>query len=407
MNFPKDFDTARCVLFLGSGFSASALNKRSSYPPVGNGLQREILSEINEIQTDIDLKDAASYAASRGVNLYGLLHELFVITKLSDDQKLVLSKSWRRIYTTNYDDAVEFFEKSEKGAPKRASYSVNDDRPKKLAANSVVHLHGYIHASTKMAVLSELVLDHRSYAEQAALSSPWWDQFERDIQGAQWIFFVGYNLNDFAVAKYLTKNPHLSKRTRFILRNPISDYMLERLEGYGAVDPIELSGFARECASAKAAEPIQNFQQLQVFEFIDPYKDNKSVVRPTPVEIEALLTRGNYNFQTLSSTYPKSEFSIPRTAKIQEACDCLADARTLLLHSRTANGKSLFSDMLSLELSVLGKRCVRYTSHSDIPPSEIEFLSQIDELVIFLGPMTTLLRLLTNSLRWIQERSLS
>ncbi|WP_116599215.1 SIR2 family protein [Primorskyibacter marinus] len=383
MPFPENFDTERCLLFLGSGFSAAATNKRSGNPPVGNGLQKTILSEIDEENADIDLKDAASYAARRGVDLYGLLHELFVITGLNDEQKTILDKPWRRIYTTNYDDAVEFFEKDRGTGNRRSSFSIDDERPRKFPSNSVVHLHGYIHSCDKKNVLSQLVLDHRSYSEQAALASPWWDQFERDIQGAQWIIFVGYNLNDFAVSKYLTKDPRVSQKTRFILRDPVRDYIRDRLEGYGAVDTIETSGFAQACANAKTHEPISNFNQLQAFRLIDPYKDNKAVARPTPVEIETFLTRGNYNFQSLASTYPKAEFALPRKAKITEAIEALSDSKTLLLHSRTANGKSIFADMLSLELSAAGKSCVRYTSHSDIPPSEIEFLSQVNDLVVF------------------------
>ena len=383
MPFPENFDTERCLLFLGSGFSAAASNKRFGNPPVGNGLQKAILSEINEENEDIDLKDAASYAASRGVNLYGLLHELFVITGLNGDQKAILSKPWRRVYTTNYDDAVEFFEKDRGAGSRRSSFSIEDERPRKFPSNSVVHLHGYIHACDKKNILSQLVLDHRSYAEQAALASPWWDQFERDIQGAQWVFFVGYNLNDFAVAKYLTKDPRISQKTRFILRDPVSDYLRDRLEGYGAVDTIETFGFAQACANAKTHEPIRNLNQLQAFRPIDPYKDNKAVARPTPVEIETFLTRGNYNFQSLASTYPKAELALPREAKMKEAIEALSNSKTLLLHSRTANGKSIFADMLSLELSTSGKSCVRYTSHSDIPPSEIEFLSRLKDLVVF------------------------
>lgn len=384
MKFPDDFDPARCVLFLGSGFSASATNKRSERPPVGNALRDKILEELGSDQEEIELKDVASYAVSQGIDLYNLLHELFTITAISEDQKTVLEKKWRRIYTTNYDDTVEFFEKCTNRRPKRYSYSIEDARPRKFSANSVVHLHGYIHLCTKREVLSQLVLDHRSYAEQAALDSPWWDQFERDILGAQWIFFVGYNLNDFTVAKYLTKNHHISDKTRFILRPNISQYMADRLVGFGIVDTIELSGFANICASVKDGVPIQEFRQLKSFEYIDPYKDNKSVMQPTPVEIEAFLTRGNYNFQSLSSTYPKGGFALPRAEKMKEARNCVKDARTVILHSRTANGKSVFADMLSLDLSSIGKQCVRYVSHSDIAPSEISFLSQIENLVVFL-----------------------
>ncbi|WP_417818790.1 SIR2 family protein [Tritonibacter scottomollicae] len=383
MPLPENFDTERCLLFLGSGFSAAAKNKRLKHPPVGNGLQKEILSEVDEENADIDLKDAAAYAYSRGVNLYGLLHDLFVITGLNDDQKTILGKPWRRVYTTNYDDAVEFFEKNCSTGNRRSSFSIDDERPRKFPPNSVVHLHGYIHACDKKNILSQLVLDHRSYAEQAALGSPWWDQFERDVQGAEWIFFVGYNLNDFTVAKYLTKDPRISKKTRFILRDPVSDYLRDRLEDYGSVDAISTTGFAKACCHAKGRGRISDFHQLNAFQLIDPYKDNKAVARPTPVEIENFLTRGNYNFQSLASTFPKAEFAIPRASKIEEAIEALSNSKTLLLHSRTANGKSIFAEMLSLELSASGKRCVSYTSHSDIPPSEIEFLSQVNDLVVF------------------------
>ncbi|MGJ8621941.1 MAG: hypothetical protein ACSHW1_04130 [Yoonia sp.] len=158
MDFPDNFNTERCLLFLGSGFSAAATNKRFEHPPVGNGLQREILSEIDEVNADIDLKDAASYAASRGVNLYGLLHDLFVITRLNEDQKTILGKRWRRIYTTNYDDAVEFFEKDSGTGSRRQSFSIDDDRPRKFPSNTVVHLHGYIHACDKKMFFHSLYL---------------------------------------------------------------------------------------------------------------------------------------------------------------------------------------------------------------------------------------------------------
>ena len=386
MAFPENFDTQRCILFLGSGFSANAVNKQNTNPPVGEGLKREILSGINEENLNIELKDAATYAAEKGTDIYKLLHDFFVITKLNDDQEDVLKKPWRRIYTTNYDDAVELFDKNHKtntATAKRHSFSIDDAMQRKLPANSIIHLHGYIHACDSKNILSQLVLDHHSYATQAVLDSPWWGQFERDIQGAQWVFFVGYNLNDFAVTKYLTMSPRSREKTRFILRDPVKNYVLSRLKSYGTVDAIGVSGFAKACNGLQTSEPIGNFHQLRAFQLINPYKDNKSVVRPTPVEIETLLTRGNYNFQTLSSTYPNALFALPRGSKMREAWEKLEKSKTLLLHSRTANGKSIFADMLSLDLSEKGKHCIRYNSHSDIPPSEIDFLSKFEDLVVF------------------------
>lgn len=385
MTFPAEFDPSRCVLFLGSGFSADAKNKRNQGPPVGNGLKNSILTELKlptEQNTD-DLKDVAKYAVSRRVDLLRLLQELYTITDINPNQETILAKNWRRIYTTNYDDIVEFSGKKSGILPARKSFSLDDQRPAKLPPNSVIHLHGYIHSATRKDYLTQLVLDHRSYSEQAALSSPWWDQFERDIRGAQWVFFVGYSLSDFAVSKYLTKDISLSKATRFIMRPSINDMVADRLEGYGAIDTIEVSGFASACASAKSGTPLTELKQLKAFNVIDPYKDNKAISRPTPVEIEAFLTRGNYSAHALSSTYPKIEFAIPRTDEIASAQAKLADVRTLVLHSRTANGKSIFAEMLGLALTNAGGTCVRYKSHASIPPEEITFLSKLPNLYVF------------------------
>lgn len=385
MNFPADFDPTRCILFLGSGFSADAKNKRYKGPPVGNGLRDAILSEL-ELPSDetTDLKDVANYAVNRGVDLHKLLQELYIITAINSDQEAILEKKWRRIYTTNYDDIVEFFDKKSHRHPPRKTFSLEDSRPTKLPPNSIIHLHGYIHSATRKDVLSQLVLDHRSYSAQAALISPWWDQFERDLRGAQWVFFVGYNLNDFAVSKYLTKDITLSKITRFILRPSVNDMVAARLEGYGTIDKIEVSGFAAACVSAKSGAPIQELRQLRAFSVMDPYKDNKSISRPTPLEIEYFLTRGNYSSHALSSTYPKNEFAIPRDEDIESAIAKLHDARTLLIHSKTANGKSVFAEMLSLSLTAKGATCVRYKSHASIPPQEIIFLSELSDLFIFI-----------------------
>jgi hypothetical protein len=383
MNFPNDFDPSRCVLFLGSGFSAAATNKLKGSPPVGAGLRDAILQKIGSSIMDGDLKDVAGYAVKNGLDLHKLLSEIFTITGLNAVQESILRKQWRRIYTTNYDDAVEFFEKKNGRQIERSTFTIGDPRPIKVLPDSIVHLHGYIHRCDRDNVLNQLVLDHRSYAEQAAFDSPWWDQMRRDFQGAQWVFFVGYSLNDFAVARYLTAHKSLSNKVCFILQKPIDAFVSDRLSGYGEAFDMGASGFASLCDKAKSSAPIRSFHEMESFQLMDPYKDNKSVRKPTPVEIEAFLSRGKYNFQSLSSTFPNLEFAIPRAVKIAEAVDKISTSRTILLHSRTANGKSIFADMLSLSLSQKGGTCVRYRSHTSIPPQELAFLSTVKELYVF------------------------
>lgn len=384
MQFPTGFDPARCVLFLGSGFTSGATNKVRDEPPIGDGLRRLITSALGTPESTADLKEVAGYAHRKGVGLYKILNEQFTIIDLHSDQVEILKKDWRRIYTTNYDDAVEHYDKKFRIKPARKSFSISDARPTRVLPNSIIHLHGYIHECQEKNVLSQLVLDHRSYAEQAALDSPWWDQLRRDFGGAQWIFFVGYSFNDFAIARYLTKNKSLSEKTIFVVRPPVDEITLDRLSEYGSVFDIGASGFANECMLSRQEAKISEFHELKAFRLIDPYKDNKAVARPSPIEIEALLTRGKYSFTSHASTFTDIKYTIPRSDKVTEATGKIENAKTLLIHSKTANGKSVFANSLAFAATSKGMTCVAYKSHSSIPPQELSFLATVKDLLVFL-----------------------
>lgn len=352
--FPTGFDPSRSVLFLGSGFSNEATNRSNGNPPAGDGLRKKILEAIGEPELTDDLKDVSQYAHSKGCDLHKLLTDLFTIKVVGKNQEEILKHDWKRIYTTNYDDCVEVYDRGRERIRRRSSFSVEDTRPVKLPSGAVIHLHGYIHNCGPQDVLTQLVLDHRSYAEQAAIDSAWWEQFGRDLRGAQFIFFVGYSLSDFAAAKYLTRNSDYVTKTHFIVRTPVSVTTEARLTGYGSIHPISVEGFARECSLAVPGIPIQALSQLNAFRHLDPYKDNKSAQRPTPLEIDALLTKGKLNSQLLASNHSTAIYTVPRRKKIEEAIQKIGESRTLILHSRTANGKSIFSDLLACELHSKG-----------------------------------------------------
>lgn len=384
-NFPTAFDPTRCILFLGSGFSREATNRINSNPPVGDELRMEIINQLKEPDIDDDLKDVAHYAHGLGFDLHKLLNNLFVIKKISDAQKDILKQDWKRIYTTNYDDCVEINEVGVDPAKKRKSFSFEDGRPAKVRSGSIIHLHGYIHNCTKSNVLSQLVLDHKSYAEQETKDSPWWEQFSRDLRGAQHIFFVGYSMSDFPVASYLTKNTSYTKKTHFIVRSPVSEIVRSRLSMYGIIHPIAVTGFADECNLAVPGQPISELHDLQSFRYMDPYKDNKFAQKPTPLEIDALLTRGKINQQILSANYSQTVYTIPRKIKIDEASEKIESSSTVIVHSRTANGKSLFSELLAMEMYTRGYTCIKFKGHATVSDQEVDFLAKVPKLCIFIG----------------------
>jgi hypothetical protein len=130
-NTPKEIDFAASILILGSGFSQSAINISGQQLLTGTGLRSEFATLLGVGPNEYDLKTLADEIASRpDLSLYQTLYKLFTVKKLQEAQTEVLSKSWLRVYTTNYDDAVEFaYHGNRNAAP---SYSYDDPKPKRL-----------------------------------------------------------------------------------------------------------------------------------------------------------------------------------------------------------------------------------------------------------------------------------
>lgn len=389
-HFPDEFDPSSSILFLGSGFSTEATNIENGHPPAGKGLAMEILRRLHMPEdSDYDIKDLSTHAQGKDVDLYALLTNLFTIKSLTDEQRSILSLKWRRIYTTNYDDAVELYQNELRSSPRLEPRSFEDPLPAKILPGTIVHLHGFIHRCTRENVLSQLVLNHRSYAEQHAKGSPWWGLFERDIRTAEAIFFVGYSLGDFAVASYLTTNPELSKKCYFIVQSNPDPIMISRLSGYGALHPIAVTGFAGKCRSLRPARVLSHPNALAAFRYFDPYKDNKAPSKPTTPEIDALMTFGNFKLQRLLSTFPEPLYVVPRIGDVDRAVDFLATNKTLIIHSKIGNGKSIFRHCLSIRLSEFGYNCFECRDDVTIPEQELDFIGAQNKPVIIFPNIDT------------------
>ena len=382
-HFPDTFDPTSSVLFLGSGFSAQATNVMGENLPVGKGLEGKLAERLGIREgSEYDLKDLSTYASNRGENIYSFLNNIFTVNALTDDQCCILSKTWRRIYTTNYDDSVEWYNNHFRVNPKPTSYSIEDVLPKRILPRSIIHLHGFVHKCSKENVLNQLVLSHYSYAEQIVKYSPWWSQFERDLRSAEGVFFVGYNLNDFSVAAYLTKTPDFKKKCHFILKPETDPVLSDRIAEYGILHSIAVTGFTEKCRNASPRQTLAHPNALQGFRYFDLYKDNKAPIRPTPIEIEALMTLGNFKLPRLLSTFPDPSYVIARSSDLNVALDALRRARTLIIHSKIGNGKSIFRNCLLMRLSELGHTCFECRDDTTIPERDIDFLQREEKPVV-------------------------
>ena len=203
---PTELDPSGSILFLGAGFSKDALNIQGTELPLGIDLRNKFAEMLNVDPNSYDLRTLAEEINSRqDLNLYQILYRLYTVKELPRDQLDILTLPWRRIYTTNYDDAVEFaiLQKNEKPV----TFDYHEDKPKKLPTGSVIHLHGSIRTTNQANVLKQLVLNEQSYIRQHFEQSLWYSEFIRDLRFCDACYFVGYGLRDYHISALLLQTP--------------------------------------------------------------------------------------------------------------------------------------------------------------------------------------------------------
>ena len=143
--------TGKAILFCGAGFSMSTTNIEDNNPPLARQLSKEIsnLGKFNE-------SDNLKYTSDRYINenkddlseLVQLLKKRFSIKKTPQEHINIMSYPWRRIYTTNYDDAIEVAAKS--ASIHLDSICIDDSSKDFFKRNDLcVHINGFINGLTE------------------------------------------------------------------------------------------------------------------------------------------------------------------------------------------------------------------------------------------------------------------
>lgn len=376
------FDPESSILFLGSGFSLGASNIANSTPPNGRGLRRHFIEQLNlPAETDYDLQVLSEeFAEHDSEKLRDELYRIFRLTELTAGQTAVLNEPWRRIYSTNYDDAVELHRLKNKLPPN--AYDVSEPVPKKIPHGAVVHLHGSIRLITAENVMKSLVLGEGSYVNQYVVQSRWYDQFQRDLAYAKTLYIVGYSLADYHIAGLLMANPKLAERTVFIQGRTVDEIFLRRTSKYGRTLFIGTDGFAEILASTPRSV-VPSLNNLRSVRSLSPVRDKKTVARPTATEVFDLLVYGNFDPGRLARSQPSEEYAVTRADSVRAAVDAVESKASLVVDGRLGNGKSIFLHLLAFELSSRGWTCLQLQfDHPDLQ-REVVALSEVDKLVLF------------------------
>lgn len=381
MALPVELDTSRAVLFLGSGFSTGATAIYGKRPPVGNGLRDLLATKLGVDPELYDFKTIANAFHRRPeLDLLDSFRSIFTISSVNQEIKDIIGRSWLRIYTTNYDDAAEVAAKS--NGLNLQQFNYDDVKPVKTTRNSIIHLHGIIGRANEDNLLDQLVLSQKTYIRQRFDTSSWYDEFRRDIRFCQAIFFVGYSLQDTHITALIPRSPEIKAKTYFITRGMPDQLLQEDLEDYGEIHPIEISGFAAACKNFVTPTASYDPTKLKALKLIDVFKDSKSILPPTANEIFDLIAFGSFNERRCLANLPEALYIAPRQSTVSRAVAAIQNNKTVVVHSRLGNGKTIFTYSLGHTLALMGYNCFRCIEAS--PDIEYEFglIKDLEKVVV-------------------------
>lgn len=199
--------------------------------PDGNSLIDILLEQPAGTGSKHPLERVAGHVTkSKGVDfLYNLLERKIVAVKVDPRLVTLYDLPWRRIYTTNYDNAIEFAIDG-----RRPISSLSFDKPPKSAApGSIIHINGSFRDVSPANISSGLILTDYSYSTSRIIESEWYNFFLKDLSAARAIFFVGYSLSDLDIQRALVSDKSISRKSLFFISPKADEIEKDTIRNYG------------------------------------------------------------------------------------------------------------------------------------------------------------------------------
>ena len=349
-------NTGRAILFTGAGFSVGCENVLKTSPPKADKLAK-LISQKGGFEEDDDLTYVSDYFLNykNKYDLLQLVKENFTIKKYKKYHSQISSLSWKRIYTTNYDDSIE---SSAKGN-KKIIYSLTvDDSPKEFykKRNCCVHINGSINSVSEDDLDSKFKLTRTSYVSpDSFVNSSWYYYFKKDLEQCGALVFIGYSLYDIDIEKILFSSSILNKKTYFIIEKNPPKKLAYILSKYGQVLPIGVDGFAEnlEQDGIKKAEEsefwLDSFEKYILTDPKEGISDDK---------ILNFILYGDIDKEYIDNAITaeqKKPYLILRKC-LDEIEEVLKSNNYLAILSDFGNGKSIILQEVMATLSILGNQ---------------------------------------------------
>ncbi|MCJ7879705.1 hypothetical protein MUT85_24460, partial [Salmonella enterica subsp. enterica serovar Infantis] len=134
------------LLFLGAGFSKGAINSNHEQVKDAKELSQKLFEEMGmPYDPEKSLNVISEYFQKKEgrARLLELLRDEYSIKEVTGTHKTIMKYNWKRIYTTNYDDAAEqaSIENGIYRIPVTLSNKLDQTKDRR---EIVIHLNGFI-----------------------------------------------------------------------------------------------------------------------------------------------------------------------------------------------------------------------------------------------------------------------
>jgi hypothetical protein len=262
------------TLFLGAGFSMSALNLLGEHLPSSKELAKALWRYMNypgdHDGTSLSILYQAALRKPGGTDpLFSLLRSKLIVKEYPEWYSLITRWFWYRIYTINVDNLVELIFKESGGHIKLdpvVAPSEYQDRDAFLRSIQLVKLNGSLdHLDLG------LTFAPKEYGRRAAEQDVWYDHFVRDFSTSPTLI-VGSELDEPLFWQYIAirqrRSRHGEKRAKsFLICPSISPAKREALSEYN-VTPIETT--AEEFFQELASQPDTIISRQELLQNLDP-----------------------------------------------------------------------------------------------------------------------------------------
>ncbi|WP_303761483.1 SIR2 family protein [Sphingobium yanoikuyae] len=372
--------TGGAVCLLGAGFSTSASDQKGDPIPGSSDLVEELKHvvgiERDDPATLTDIADFCEESADLQRQLRLCLLNRLTMTCPSAEQKSILDRPWRSIFTTNFDDVVE--QSLGRGRLQVITPATNLTS-RDTALTPIYYLHGRAKDLVETDRDPRFVISEKNYLNLHSDNRDLYAQLKNELFAAKLIVIVGYSMRDLEVARMLIEPGHaFHKKTIVICGSHERGLAVSRLRKFGHVLPIGVDGLSAELLKSESshASAVVNPQFID----IDPMPVASAEVNGD--DFVRLILTGDFKAEKyqaqLQGIGDVSEvYSIRRSSALAAILDRPAGGlNRFVVSSDLGNGKTIFIEQLAVELISSGYRIVRISSRLD------EVFSELDQVML-------------------------